>query len=99
MVYYRRPRQARCGGQAGAGAPARRDVRVLEEKITISESGHDPREQTGEAGKHGGKARRGRTKQLKSCSKILLGRQNLTHLSHQTLLGYQARSEHGFTEL
>jgi hypothetical protein len=35
---------------AGEGAPARQDVQAAEEKITIGESRHDPREQTGEAG-------------------------------------------------
>jgi hypothetical protein len=33
---------------------------VLEEQITIGESSHDPREQTGEAGARFAKARQGR---------------------------------------
>jgi hypothetical protein len=39
---------------------------VLEEQITIGESSHDPREQTGEAGDCGGETRHGRADPAKS---------------------------------
>src|SRR4051812_21475350 len=71
--------------RAGAGAPARQDMWVLEEKITIGESRNEPREQTGEAGTRCGKTREGRVTQLRSGSNST-AQLKLTHLSRNSPL-------------
>src|SRR5258707_6362176 len=59
---------------------------LLEEKITIGESSHDPREQTGEAGARCGKARNGRRDPAESLLEREHISQNLTQLSRKTAL-------------